>query len=106
MEKFWDMGSSSNWGLIIVLGQEGNGDNLAGVILEGDLGEKVSLSWLTSPYLELREKWKCIECTMYKEMQNLDQNFSQKILKLLQNFSLSESSRMTPDLGKSFWSSI
>ena len=32
-----------------------------GVILEGDLGEKVSLSWLTSPYLELREKWKCIE---------------------------------------------
>ena len=33
-----------------------------GVILEGDLGEKISLSWLTSPYLELREKWKCIEC--------------------------------------------
>ena len=33
-----------------------------GVILEGDLGEKVSLSWLTSPYLEPREKWKCIEC--------------------------------------------
>ena len=32
-----------------------------GVILEGDLGEKVSLSWLTYPYLELREKWKCIE---------------------------------------------
>ena len=28
----------------------------AGVILEGDLGEKVSLSRLTSPYLELREK--------------------------------------------------
>ena len=28
----------------------------AGVILEGNLGEKVSLSWLTSPYLELREK--------------------------------------------------
>ena len=28
----------------------------AGVILEGDLGEKVSLSWLTSPYLELRDK--------------------------------------------------
>ena len=28
----------------------------SGVILEGDLGEKVSLSWLTSPYLELREK--------------------------------------------------
>ena len=34
----------------------------AGVILEGDLGEKVFLSWLTSPCLELREKWKCIEC--------------------------------------------
>ena len=33
----------------------------SGVILEGDLGEKVSLSWL-SPYLELREKRKCIEC--------------------------------------------
>ena len=32
-----------------------------GVILEGNLGEKVSQSWLTSPYLELREKWKCIE---------------------------------------------
>ena len=27
-----------------------------GVILEGDLGEKVSLSWLTSPYLELWKK--------------------------------------------------
>ena len=34
----------------------------AGVILEGDFREKVSLSWLTSSYLELREKWKCIEC--------------------------------------------
>ena len=34
----------------------------SGVILEGNLGEKFSLSWLTSPYLELREKWKCIEC--------------------------------------------
>ena len=32
------------------------GNVLPGVILEGDLGEKVSLSWLTSPYLELREK--------------------------------------------------
>ena len=33
-----------------------------GVILEGELGEKVSLSWLTSSrYLELREKWKCTE---------------------------------------------
>ena len=29
---------------------------MAGVILEGDLGEKVFLSWLTSPYFELREK--------------------------------------------------
>ena len=28
----------------------------AGVILEGDLGEKGSLSWPTSPYFELREK--------------------------------------------------
>ena len=28
----------------------------SGVILEGDLGEKVSLSWLISPYLELWEK--------------------------------------------------
>ena len=27
-----------------------------GVILEGDLGDKVTLSWLNSPYLELREK--------------------------------------------------
>ena len=32
------------------------GASNAEVILEGDLGEKVSLSWLTSPYLELREK--------------------------------------------------
>ena len=30
----------------------------AGVILVGDLGEKVSLSWLTSPYLELRGRSK------------------------------------------------
>ena len=29
---------------------------MPGVILEGDLEEKVSLSWLTSPYIELREK--------------------------------------------------
>ena len=35
---------------------------LTGIILGGDLGEKVSLRWLTSPYLELRKKWKCIEC--------------------------------------------
>ena len=28
----------------------------SGVILEGDLGEKVSLNWLTPAYLELREK--------------------------------------------------
>ena len=32
----------------------------AGLRLEGDLGEKVSLNWLTSPYFELREKFKCI----------------------------------------------
>ena len=48
----------------------------SGAILEGDLGEKVSLSWLTSPYLELREKWKCIKCI--GEILNLDQNFSLK----------------------------
>ena len=36
--------------------------NWRGVILDCDLGEKVSLSWLTSPYLELREKWKCLDC--------------------------------------------
>ena len=29
---------------------------IPGVILENDLGEKVSVSWLTSPCLELREK--------------------------------------------------
>ena len=32
-----------------------------GLSLGGDLGEKVSLSWLTSPYFELRVKFKCIE---------------------------------------------
>ena len=32
---------------------------VAGLSLEGDLGEKVSLIWLTSPYFELREKLKC-----------------------------------------------
>ena len=41
-----------------------------GLSLGGDLGEKVSQSWLTSPYFELREKFK------YREIQNLDQNFS------------------------------
>ena len=34
---------------------------LPGLSIRGDLGEKVSLSWLTSPYFELREKFKCIE---------------------------------------------
>ena len=29
----------------------------AGLSLEGDLGEKVSLNWFTSPYYELREKF-------------------------------------------------
>ena len=29
--------------------------------LEADLGEKVSLNWLTSPYFELREKFKSKE---------------------------------------------
>ena len=33
----------------------------SGLSLEGDLGEKLSLSWLTSPYFELREMFKCIE---------------------------------------------
>ena len=64
-----------------------------GVILEGDLGEKVSLSWLTSPCLGEGEMKMY---RMYREILNLDQNFSPEILKLSQNFSLSESSRMTP----------
>ena len=34
---------------------------------------------------------------MYRETKNLDQNFPE-ILKLSQNFSLSESSRMTPEI--------
>ena len=33
----------------------------AGLSLGGDLGEKVSQFWLTSPYFELREKFKRIE---------------------------------------------
>ena len=65
---------------------------MTGVILEGDLREKVSLNWLTSlSWAEGEVKM----YRMYREIQNLDQNFS---LKLLQNFSLSESSRMTPGL--------
>ena len=36
-------------------------NRMAGLSLEGDLGEKVSQSWLTSPYFELREKFRCIE---------------------------------------------
>ena len=60
------------------------------IILEGNLGEKVSLSWLTSlSWAEGEVKM----YRMYREIQNLDQKFS---LKLLQNFSFSESSRMTP----------
>ena len=47
----------------------------SGVILEGDLGEKVSLSWLTS--LSSAEG-EVKMYRMYKEIQNLDQNFSQK----------------------------
>ena len=42
-------------------------------------------------YFEQREKLKCKR--RYREIQFLDQNFS---LKLSQNFSLSESSRLTP----------
>ena len=38
----------------IILSHDDN--QTTGVILEGDLGEKVSLIWLASPYLELREK--------------------------------------------------
>ena len=60
----------------------------------GWFGRKVALSWLTSPYFELREKWKCIE--HIGKLKNLDQNFSLKVLKMSQNFSLSESSRLTP----------
>ena len=51
-----------------------NLQHIAWPILEGDL-EEVSLSWLTSPYLELREKWKCIECIGKSK---IDQNFSLK----------------------------
>ena len=47
----------------------------SGVILEGDLGEKVSISWLTSLYWAVGE---VKMYRMYKEIQNLDQNFSLK----------------------------
>ena len=50
---------------------------VTGVILEGNLGEKVSLSWLTSPYLKLSEG-EVKMYRMYREIQNLDHNFSQK----------------------------
>ena len=61
------------------------------------MGEKVSLSWMTSPYFELREKIKCIEHL----------KLLPEILKMLQNFFLSESSRLTPVLtilSEQFWS--
>ena len=58
----------------------------------GDLGEKVPLSWLTSPYFELREKFKCIE-HIWKSKILIK---TLKILKMSQNFSLSKSSRLTP----------
>ena len=45
------------------------------VILKGDLGEKVSLSWLTS-LSGAEEEVKMY--SMYREIQNLDQNFSLK----------------------------
>ena len=61
------------------------------VILEGDLGEKVSLNWLNFPYLELREKWKRME---YIGKSNIWTKNSP--WKLSQNF-LSESSRVTPE---------
>ena len=48
---------------------------ISGVILKGDLGEKVSLSWLTSiSWAEGEVKM----YRMYREIQNLDQNFSLK----------------------------
>ena len=65
--------------------------HFSGVILGGDLGEIVSLSWLTSPYFELKEKWKCIECT--GKFESWTKTFPWK---LSQNISISESSRMTP----------
>ena len=52
---------------------EANLVTYSGVILEGDLGEKVSLCWLTSL------SWAEEEVKMYrmcKETKNLDQNFS------------------------------
>ena len=57
---------------------------LAGIILEGDLGKKVSLSWLTSL------SWAEEEVKMYRkyrEIQNLDQNLPE-ILNMSQNLPL------------------
>ena len=63
------------------------------IILEEDLGEKVSLNWLTSPYLELREKWKCKE---YIGKSKFGPELLPEFLKLPQNFSPIECSRIWP----------
>ena len=67
----------------------------SGLSLEGDLGQKVSFSWLTSPYFELREKFKCIEHIGKSKIWT-------KIMKMSRNFSLSESSRLTPEYVRPF----
>ena len=70
--------------------------NYSGVILRGNLGEKISLAgW--PPYLEVREKWKCIECIGKSK---IGPKLLPEILKLSQNFSLSESFRLTPAICK------
>ena len=56
-----------------------------GFSLEGDFREKVSLSWLTSPYFELREKFKCIE---HIGNPKSGLNLLPKILTISPNFSL------------------
>ena len=52
---------SSSYNTGIHISKFYTGKNHAGLSLEGNLGEIVSLSWLISPYFQLKEKWKCIE---------------------------------------------
>ena len=65
--------------------------HLTGLSLAGDLGEKVFLIWPTSPYFELREKFKC------KEHIGKHKIWTKTSPWMSLNFSLSESSRLSPD---------
>ena len=65
---------------------------------KGWFGRKILPKLPDFSYFELREKFKCIEHMGIREVQKFGPNLLSKILKMSQNFSLPESSRLT------FWS--